>query len=304
MPLNRSLSPITVDVLISPNSDNPTNPIVITMSSIGFDSLPNQVTTRITMHGISFNVLVVGQTGIGKTTLINSLFDFDYGDSPDTSREISNVELRVKEIRPHSKIKLTIIETKGFDNQLDKSNSFEPIVDYITTRYDEHLKDEMRVHETRYNDISDSRIHCCIYMISPIGRGLRPIDLVTMKQLDKRICLIPVIGKSDILTKQEIMILKERVRQDIAANDIEIYSSHQYNLPLAVAASRDVNSENGKRQRVYPWGKMLIDRDCEFSQLRDLILRSHMLSLKETTDRAHYEKFRKENIPTYKSIKV
>lgn len=269
------------------------------MSSLGFDSLPNQVTTRHTIHGISFNVLVVGPTGIGKTTLINSLFDFDYGDSPDYDRELTNVSLRIKEFRPKNKtieMKLTIIETKGFNNQLDKSNSYKPIIEYIEARYDDYLKEELQGQEAKYNDIGDSRVHCCIYMIAPTGAGLKSIDLATMKQLHKKVCLIPVIGKSDILSEQERLAFKERVKQEINLNEIEIYSSKEYHLPLAVSASNEIMSDNGKRQRVraYPWGKMLIEENSEFSKLRDLVLRSNMLSLVETTNRVHYERYRRE----------
>lgn len=270
------------------------------MTSCGFDSLPNQVTVRHTIHGSSFNVLVVGQSGIGKTTLINSLFDCDYPDSPDVGREVREVALRVKEYRPSNKIidiKITVIEAKGFNNQLDKTYSYKPIVDFITAKYDDHLQNELKV-QTKYNDISDSRVHCCIYMISPTGLGLKPLDLITMKQLHKKVCLIPVIGKSDILTKQERLAFKERVRQEITLNEIEIYPSEDPLLPLAIAASNEVLITNGKRQRirVYPWGKMFIERDSEFSKLRDLVLRSSMLSLVNNTSTVHYEAYRKESI--------
>lgn len=269
------------------------------MSSCGFDSLPNQVTTRRTIHGLAFNLLVVGPTGIGKTTLINSLFDFDYGDSPDYERGLSNVELRVKEYRPQNKtieMKLTIIETKGFNNQLDRSEIYKPIVDYIEARYEDYLRDELKVQETKYNDITDSRVHCCIYMLSPTARGLKPIDLITMKKLHQRVCLIPVIGRSDQLTKQERQAIKKAIMKEIAENGIEIYSPRDHDLPFAVAASDDIIVDNGKRQRVrsFPWGRMFIERDSDFPLLRDLLLRSHMLSLVETTNKVHYEKYRKE----------
>lgn len=260
------------------------------MTSCGFDSLPEQVATRRTMHGIAYNVMVVGPSGIGKTTLINSLFDFDYGDTPDTEREIQEVGLRYKEFKPQNKsteLKLTIVEVKGFSNQLDKSNSYKPIVNYIVSRLEDHLNEELKVQTTRYNDIADGRIHCCIYMISPIGPGLKAIDLVTMKRLHKYVNLIPVIGKSDILSKQERKSFIEKVRQQISLNEIEIYSSDSHHLPLAITASNDISNENGKRRRLrdYPWGRMYIEENSDFSKLRDLVLRSNMLSLIEATDR-------------------
>lgn len=247
--------------------------------------------------------MVVGPTGIGKSTLINSLFDFDYGDSPDYERSLTGVDLRVKEYRPQNRtieMKLTIIETKGFNNQLDRSEIYKPIVDYIEARYQDYLSKELKVEESKYNDISDNRVHCCIYMISPTVKGMKPIDLVTMKKLHKRVCLIPVIARSDQLTRQERQSIKKAIMKEIAENGIEIYSPSylpiQQELPFAVAASDDIVSDNGKRQRVrsFPWGHMFIEKDSDFPLLRDLLLRSNMLSLIDTTNRVHYEKFREE----------
>lgn len=263
-----------------------------------FDSLPNQVTTRRTIHGISFNLLVVGPTGIGKTTLINSLFDcIDYTDAPDLDREVGEVSLKVKEEWPENKtikMKITIIETKGFGNQLDRSLSYMPIVDYIDDQFESYMKNELEVQENRYDDITDNRVHCLIYMISPTGPGLKPIDIATMKKLHQKVCLIPVIGKSDILTKHERQALKEKIRQELILNSIDIYSSEEHLLPIAIAASNEIAVEGGKRQRVrtYPWGKICIERDTEFSRLRELVLTSNMLSLVEHTARVHYDRYR------------
>jgi len=265
----------------------------------GFDSIPNQVTCRRTIHGLAFNLIVVGPSGIGKTTLINSLFELNYGDCPDYERNIDKVELSVKEFRPQNKaidMRLTIIETKGFNNQLDRSEVYKPIVDYIEARYEDHLRDELEVQETKYNDIKDGRVHCCIYMISPTARGLKPIDLVTMKKLHQRVCLIPVIGRSDQLTLQERQSIKRSIMKEIQENEIKIYQTNGCDLPFAIAASDEFIEEGGKRHRVrrFPWGKMFIERDSDFPQLRDLLQRSNMLSLIDVTNDMHYEKYRAE----------
>jgi septin family protein len=276
------------------------------MKSCGFDSLPTLETTRRTLHGLAFNLLVVGPTGIGKTTLINSLFDFDYNDPPDYERNFKDVELRIEEINPQNKslgMRLTIIETKGFNNQLDRSEIYKPIVDYIEARYDDYMREELNLEETQYNDIADNRVHCCLYLISPTARGLKPIDLVTMKKLHHRVCLIPVIGRSDQLTANERQAIKRVIMKEITENGIEIYSPRDFDLPFAVTASDDIIEENGKRLRVrsFPWGRMYIDRDSDFPALRDLILKSRMLAMIETTN-THYEKFRQELTKEFESF--
>lgn len=60
--------------------------------------------------------------------------------------------------------------------------------------------------------ILDTRIHCCLYFISPTGHSLRAIDVIVMKKLSEVVNVVPVIAKSDSLTLEERMAFKEKVR--------------------------------------------------------------------------------------------
>ena len=46
---------------------------------VGFDSLPDQLVNKITQQGFCFNILCIGETGIGKSTLMNTLFNTNFG---------------------------------------------------------------------------------------------------------------------------------------------------------------------------------------------------------------------------------
>lgn len=61
--------------------------------TVGFDSLPDQLVQKSLQHGFAFNFLCVGETGIGKSTLIESLFNMKFDFKP-TTYELKNVELR------------------------------------------------------------------------------------------------------------------------------------------------------------------------------------------------------------------
>ena len=41
---------------------------------VGFDSLPDQLVNKSVRKGFAFNMLCIGETGIGKSTLMESLF--------------------------------------------------------------------------------------------------------------------------------------------------------------------------------------------------------------------------------------
>ena len=90
-----------------------------------------------------------------------------------------------------------------------------------------------------------------------------------MKNLDTKVNLIPVIAKSDLITKPELTELKAKIRTEIESNGLNIYSfpseeseaslidsQNDSILPLAVVASNDFVMINDKevRARQYPWG--------------------------------------------------
>lgn len=48
-------------------------------------------------------------------------------------------------------------------------HSWEPISKYINEQYEKFLKEEVNI--TRKKRIPDTRVHCCLYFISPTGHS-------------------------------------------------------------------------------------------------------------------------------------
>lgn len=92
---------------------------------VGFDTLPDQYVSRVIRDGFGFNILAIGSTGVGKTTLFEALFNTKL--SPETSTRSHNssgVSVSTQQIELNEgsiKLKLTLIESKGFGDQIDKS---------------------------------------------------------------------------------------------------------------------------------------------------------------------------------------
>ncbi len=107
------------------------------------------------------------------------------------------------------KLKLTCVDTPGFGDLVNNEDSFQPIIATIEARMESYMEQENRVNRKK---MIDTRIHALLYFIAPTGHSLRPLDIEFMKRLGTRVNLIPVIGKADTLTEDEITGFKKRVR--------------------------------------------------------------------------------------------
>lgn len=64
--------------------------------------------------------------------------------------------------------------------------SYRPIVDYIDAQFENYLQEELKIRRSLF-DYHDTRIHVCLYFITPTGHSLKSLDLVTMKKLDSKV---------------------------------------------------------------------------------------------------------------------
>jgi len=281
---------------------------------VGFDSLPDQLVNKSVNSGFSFNILCIGETGIGKSTLMDSLFKRTFEGHPhqhnQPSVEIQNVTYDLKE--SNVSLKLTIVETVGYGDQINKEDSTNAILQYIDAQYEAYLQEEMKIKRSLIT-YHDARVHACLYFIAPTGHSLKSLDLVCMKKLDKKLNIIPIIAKSDTISKNELQAFKEQIMGELENNGVEIYKfptddetvseiNAQMNnhLPFAVVGSRDEVVIGGEkfRARQYPWGTVLVENEnhCDFVKLREMLLRTNMQDLIEKTHEKHYELYRKEKM--------
>jgi cell division control protein 11 len=146
---------------------------------------------------------------------------------------------------------------------------------------------------------------------------LREVDIELMRRLSPRVNVIPVIGKADSLTPQELSSSKKLIMEDIDHYQIPIYNfpydieeddedTVQENdelrglMPFAIVGSEDVVEVKGKkiRARIFPWGIVEVDnpRHSDFLAIRSALLHSHLADLKEITHDFLYENYRTEKL--------
>uniref|UniRef100_A0A8C5TPK2 Septin n=1 Tax=Malurus cyaneus samueli TaxID=2593467 RepID=A0A8C5TPK2_9PASS len=276
---------------------------------VGFDSLPDQLLKKSIKQGFCFNILCIGETGIGKSALMSSLFNTNFEDSPST-HFLPSVRLRAQsyEIQESNVLlKLTFVKTVGFGDQVNKADSYLPIVDYIDAQFEAYLEEELKVMRSLFS-YHDTRIHVCLYFISPTGRSLKNIDLLTMRSLDSKVNIIPVIGKADSISKTELQEFKKKIMTELVTNGIQIYqfptddetvsemnTITNGHLPFAVVGSMEKVKIGNKmvRARQYPWGIVKVENEshCDTVKLRRMLC-TNMEDLREKTC-AYYELYRR-----------
>ncbi|TRY92644.1 hypothetical protein DNTS_007697 [Danionella cerebrum] len=287
---------------------------------IGIDTIIEQMRKKTMKTGFDFNIMVVGQSGLGKSTLVNTLFksqvsrrttSWSRDEKIPKTVEIKSVSHVIEE--GGVKMKLTVVDTPGFGDQINNDNCWEPISKYINEQYEKFLKEEVNI--ARKKRIPDTRVHCCLYFISPTGHSLRQLDVEFMKHLSRVVNIIPVIAKSDTLTPEEKTEFKQRVRKELEVCGIECYPQKEFDedmedksdndkiretMPFAVVGSDKEYQVNGKRVlgRKTAWGVVEVENanHCEFSLLRDFMIRSHLQDLKEVTHNIHYETYRAKRL--------
>lgn len=285
---------------------------------IGFANLPEQVHRKAVKRGFDFTLMVVGESGLGKSTLISSMFfnndlykDRAVPGAVERLEKTVELEKRYLEIEERGvKLRLTVVDTPGFNDSLDSSQCWKLIEEYIYQQFDQYFKDESGLNR---RNIKDNRVHCCLYFISPYGRGLRPIDVQFMLRLHNKVNIVPVVAKADTLTQLELQKIKTRILDEIERYKIRIYELPQLDsdededyirkdqelksaVPFAVVGSNAIVEVNGKKVkgRVYPWGIVEVENPIhsDFTKLRQFLVSTHMQDLKDVTRDIHYENFR------------
>ncbi|KAJ3402522.1 hypothetical protein HDU80_005029 [Chytriomyces hyalinus] len=294
---------------------------------VGFHNLPNQVHRKSVKKGFQFAIMIVGESGLGKSTLINTLFNAPIaptrdnvtmnrgntaGDQDAASKTV-DIQSFTSDIEENGvRLKLTVIDTPGFGDFINNADAHKPILKSIEERYEHYLDQESRVNR---KNMEDNRVHACIYFIAPTGHSLRQLDVQFMKELGHKVNLIPVIAKSDLMTESEVAAFKERILDDIRANNINIYTPEVHEnddpetvqeikeiiarIPFAIVGSTQTfenppGSGTHVRGRRYPWGIIEVDNEshCDFVTLRHMLIRTHMEELKEHTNELLYESHR------------
>ncbi|AMD18543.1 HBL359Cp [Eremothecium sinecaudum] len=287
---------------------------------VGIERLPLQREFVTAKKGGHFTIMVVGQTGLGKTTFVNTLFRTSLLPSVWDTLESASANVFFKKttriIRHQAlieenniKLKLTVIDTPGFGDNINNSFAWSPIISYIDEQFRSYIFQE---EQPNRKNLGDNRIHCCLYFLNPSNKGISPLDIEAMQEISKRVNLIPVIAKADSLGKNSMNVFKEEVKKIINAQGIRVCAFLDENDPDSQTVIREapftlvccdsyVLKPNGERVRgrKYKWGVAEIENEkhSDFCLLRDILMSRNMVDLVISSEK-YYETCRSHMLMT------
>lgn len=271
---------------------------------IGLDSLPLQRERMCKARPTRFTMVLAGCSGTGKTTFLNTLFSCNL-EGMGVTRVAGGIRETLYELEEDGVcLQLTVIELPGFGTKMDNHFSWLPIVDYIQAGFWRYLVQEEQPDRLL---MKDHRVNVCLYFLLPSSTQLSALDLESMKEISKRVSLIPIVAKSDTLNKDELASFKLVVNNALAEEHIQVCKFVAEPLrekilatsPYAVVGANTTIVKHGceYRARKYDWGVIEIDSrdDCDFVQLRRLLMSEHLLELIEATEE-QYQEYRRLTI--------
>lgn len=179
--------------------------------------IPNQRRNIVAKRGSVFTLMVAGESGLGKSTLINTLFCDRFEEPSKDPRQTldanspKTTRIEVREaiyIENGFPVKFTVIDTPGFGDFTNNTHCWIPIINYIDNQHKLYMLQEEQPDRRKK---VDTRVHACLYFIRPSGKGLLPLDIKAMQELSTRVNLIPVLAKADSFTLKDREYFKQQV---------------------------------------------------------------------------------------------
>ena len=184
-------------------------------------------------------ILIIGQNGVGRTTLLRNLFG-SYAKDPahfivaDGSMVGARrafaaspgrlaTELVVKDVEQKVHWHYIVQDTPGLGDTLSSSSSnISSSTSYDIRQEQDRVLDMInQCHRAYYNaerdpdrrqplsDLADTRIDVCLYLLPP--HTLHEVDLEFMGRLCRVVPVIPVLAKADAMTSEELAEFRGRV---------------------------------------------------------------------------------------------
>lgn len=269
------------------SSSNPMDKVALALRQ----GLSKQHQQALEQYGESITIMVVGETGVGKTSLLANLLHQQL-EWPSGERTLG---VRVKVVKlslggdeeKGVPFEARLVDSPGWGDTLSLRRNFRLVTNYIDGTHMQQLRCESAVRRTvrPAHAASQQHVDVVLYVFSP--HRCKGVDMAFLSKLHRRVAIVPVLAKADTMTTTELAIFRDEVTSALRAARIEV--AHP---PVAVIFADPQRLDSG---RVYPWGVAKSEdpksTHSELPLLRSFLLTDGLLQLKQQSQ-LHYENFR------------
>lgn len=258
---------------------------------------------------LRFNIMVVGESGLGKTTFLHALLrkyadnvsiashDIALGENTIKIARVGNFQLATDN---KDSVDINCYDSPGYGDFVNNQESIDNIKKYVLKCH-QSWKSLVAQSMTEAEFLqADERIHCIFYFFGT--HRVKNIDLEFISTLAPLVPIIPVIGKSDSMTLSEKTLYLDIVQQKLNSISEKLGDSCIYDFQGSDLTDNNNNADSiihlanifalvcdSTSQRVYPWGTIPIDNAqySDFRLLQSIIFEndSHVKGLMDETRR-------------------
>jgi len=180
---------------------------------------------------------------------------------------------------------------------VDCSSDMGSICDYIEKQWEKYRDADQGVPMEEHNSL----VTCCLYFIAP--HRLKKIDTAFLSRVSAKVPCIPVIAKSDTMTKEEARAFRAEVANTLAKHpEIKLYDwkyGDKKVVDESVAKYREKHEgqalppftivANSSGKRIYEWGTCDLENEnhSDFALLRRLVLEEHLYEMKKKAEESY-----------------
>nr|KAF6320582.1 hypothetical protein mPipKuh1_008577 [Pipistrellus kuhlii] len=172
-------------------------------------------------------------------------------------------------------MKLMVIDTPGFGDHINNENCWQPIMKFISNHFKKYLQEEVNINQKKR--IPDTLVHCCLYFIPTTSHSLRPLDIEVHEAPEQ--------------SSQHSSCHRQGQHADPGGEGL-LQTAYHHRPAVQCDHKYQVNRKRILSRKT-KWGTIEVENimHCEFAYPRDLLIRTHMQNIKDTTSSIHFEAY-------------